>query len=41
MGIVTILEGGEFIKGFQTECGGINRGDIPRLIPTHEVRKTL
>ena len=29
-GTVTILEGGECVKGFPTECGGINQGDIPR-----------
>ena len=23
-----------------TKCGAINRGDTPRLIPTHEVRKS-
>ena len=29
--IVTILEGGEFVWGFPTKCGGINRGDILRV----------
>ena len=29
---VTILEGGEFIQGFPTECGGINRGNIARVL---------
>ena len=28
---VTILEGGEFVQGFCTECGGINRGGSPRV----------
>ena len=28
---VTILEGGEFVKGFHTECGGINQGGNPRV----------
>ena len=27
--IVTILEGGEFVYGFLTECGGIKRGGHP------------
>ena len=42
---VTILEGGEFLSGFCTECGGINQGGAPRvpkaprLIPTHKVGK--
>ena len=50
VGIVTILEGGKFIWGFRTKCGGINRGGTPRvpkaprgasrLIPTHEVGKS-
>ena len=29
---VTILEGGEFVKGFCTEYGGINRGGTPRVL---------
>ena len=26
-----MLEGGEFVWGFPTECGGINRGGTPRV----------
>ena len=29
--LVIILEGGEFVKGFSTECGGINQGGNPRV----------
>ena len=29
--IVTILEGGRVRIGFLTKCGGINRGDTPRV----------
>ena len=30
---VTILEGGEFVWGFPTKCGGINRGEVTEVDP--------